>query len=57
VTLESAKKKNATDGAIRRASRGAFFFVWTLIALGVTGLFSVILAAYGLRSLQRDVRH
>jgi hypothetical protein len=24
---------------------GEFFFVWTLIALGVTGLFSVILSA------------
>jgi hypothetical protein len=32
-------------------SSGAFFFVWTLIALGVTGLFSVILAARGLWSL------
>jgi hypothetical protein len=26
---------------------GAFFFVWTLIALGVTALFSVILSARG----------
>jgi len=34
-------------------SSGAFFFVWTLIALGVTALFSVILSARGLRSLQR----
>jgi hypothetical protein len=33
-------------------SNGAFFFVWTLIALGVTALFSVILSACGLRSLQ-----
>ena len=32
---------------------GAFFFVWTLIALGVTGLFSAILSARGLWSLQR----
>ena len=32
-------------------SSGAFFFVWTLIALGVTGLFSVILSARGLWSL------
>jgi hypothetical protein len=31
---------------------GAFFFVWTLIALGVTALFSVILAARGLWSPQ-----
>jgi hypothetical protein len=34
-------------------SSGGFFFVWTLIALGVTGLFSVILSAHGLWSLQR----
>ena len=32
-------------------SSGAFFFIWTLIALGVTGLFSVILSACGLWSL------
>ena len=29
-------------------SNGAFFFVWTLIALTVTALFSVILSARGL---------
>lgn len=27
---------------------GAFFFVWTLLAIGVTSLFSVVLAARGL---------
>jgi len=32
-------------------SSGHFFFVWVLIAIGVTGLFSVILAARGLWSL------
>jgi hypothetical protein len=32
-------------------SSGAFFFVWTLIALGVTGLFSLILSARGLWNL------
>ncbi|HEX8748526.1 MAG TPA: hypothetical protein VF717_15250 [Pyrinomonadaceae bacterium] len=32
-------------------SSGGFFFVWTLIALGVTALFSVILSARGLWSL------
>jgi hypothetical protein len=31
---------------------GAFFFVWTLIALGVTAVFSVILSARGLWSPQ-----
>ena len=33
---------------------GAFFFAWTLIALGVTAAFSVILSARGLWSLRRD---
>ena len=33
-------------------SGGGFFFVWTLIALSVTALFSVILSACGLWSLQ-----
>jgi hypothetical protein len=32
---------------------GAFFFVWALIALGVTSLFSVILAVQGLWRLRR----
>ncbi len=35
-------------------SSGVFFWVWTLIALGVTGIFSVILSARGLWSLQRS---
>ena len=30
---------------------GGFFFIWTLLALGVTALFSVILSARGLWSL------
>ena len=34
-------------------SSGGFFFVWTLIALGVTALFSLILSARGLWSLRR----
>ncbi|HEV7684132.1 MAG TPA: hypothetical protein VGO68_18520 [Pyrinomonadaceae bacterium] len=32
-------------------SSGHLFFVWTLIAIGVTGLFSVLLATRGLWSL------
>jgi hypothetical protein len=32
-------------------SSGHFFFVWTLIAIGVTGLFSAILSARGLWGL------
>jgi hypothetical protein len=34
-------------------SSGVFFWVWTLIALGVTAIFSVILSARGLWRLQR----
>src|SRR5215469_14478081 len=34
-------------GTIAKSS-GAFFFIWTLLALGVTALFSVILSARGL---------
>jgi hypothetical protein len=34
-------------------SGGAFFFAWTLLALGVTAIFSVILSVRGLRSPQR----
>jgi hypothetical protein len=33
---------------------GAFFFVWTLIAIGVTSLFSVVLVVHGLWSLRRE---
>ena len=40
------------DGNIAKSS-GAFFFVWTLIALGVTALFSVILSVRGFWGLQR----
>ena len=34
-------------------SSGGFFFIWTLIAIGVTGLFSAILSAHGLWRLRR----
>lgn len=37
-------------GEIAKSS-GAFLFIWTLIALGVTALFSVILSVRGLWSL------
>jgi len=39
-------------GAIPRSS-GAFLFIWTILALGVTAVFSVILSVRGLWSLQR----
>ena len=32
---------------------GAFFFVWTLIAIGVTALFSVVLSVHGLWTMRR----
>ena len=41
--------KGAGLGAqIAKAPGGGFFFVWTIIALGVTALFSVLLSARGL---------
>ena len=44
-------------GAIARGeiaqSSGAFFFVWTLIALGLTALFSVVVSARELWRLRR----
>ncbi len=39
-------------GALAK-SDGAFLFIWTLIALGVTGTFAAILAVRGLRSQPR----
>ena len=52
--------KGAGVGGMIAKSSGAFFFIWTLIALGVTALFSVILSARGLwEHLPRrtDVQH
>jgi hypothetical protein len=40
-------KGAGVGGAIAKSS-GAFFFIWTLLALGVTALFSVILSGRGL---------
>ncbi len=40
-------KGAGVGGAITKSS-GAFFFIWTLLALGVTALFSVILCVSGL---------
>lgn len=37
-------------------SNGAFFFVWTLLALGVCAVFSAILSAHGLWKLRRPNR-
>ena len=40
--------KGAGVGGAIAKSNGGFFFIWTLLALGVTALFSVILSARGL---------
>ncbi len=44
-------RSGGVTGGIK--SGGAVFFAWTLLALGVTAIFSVILSARGLRGLQR----
>ena len=46
-----------TVGGLRSAGRG-FYFVWTLLALGASGVFSVALSARGLWSMpwRRAVR-
>ncbi|HXU30804.1 MAG TPA: hypothetical protein VN851_09535 [Thermoanaerobaculia bacterium] len=46
---------NATGGVVGHEiakSAGAFFWVWTLLALGVCAVFSAILSAQGLWKLQ-----
>lgn len=45
-------KGAGVGGAIAKSS-GGLLFIWTLIALGVTGTLSVILAARGLWTLRR----
>ena len=44
--------KGVVGGRIAGSS-GALFFVWTLLAVGVTAVFSVILSARGLWNLRR----
>jgi hypothetical protein len=46
------KGRGLVGGDIANSS-GVFFWVWTLLALEVTALFSVILSARGLWSLRR----
>jgi len=47
--------KGVVGGRIAGSS-GAFFFAWTLLALGVTAVFSVILSARGLWNLRKASR-
>ena len=53
VPLAHMRGKGVGVSSSLANSSGHFFFVWTLIAIGVTGLFSVILSARGLWSLRR----
>jgi hypothetical protein len=48
LVLPVIHMKGAGVGGAIAKSNGAFFFIWTLLALGVTALFSVILSARGL---------
>ena len=48
--------KGVGVGSSITQSNGGFFFIWTILALGVTALFSHILAARGLWSLRRGQR-
>jgi hypothetical protein len=49
--------KGAGLGAAVAQSSGAFFFIWTLLALGVTALFSVLLSARGLWERRTTAQH
>jgi hypothetical protein len=49
VSVAHMRGAGLVGGRIANSS-GAFFFVWPLIALGVTALFSIVLSARGLWS-------
>jgi hypothetical protein len=53
VPVIHMKGRGVGVGSSIAHSSGAFFFVWTLIAIGVTALFSVILSTRGLWNLRR----
>jgi hypothetical protein len=52
-TVHISRVGGLPAGALAQSS-GAFFFVWTLLALAVTSIFSAILSAYGLWNLRRS---
>ncbi len=56
VPVIHMRGKGVGAGSRIADSSGAFFFVWTLIAIGVTALFSVILSVRGLWSLRARSR-
>jgi hypothetical protein len=49
--MPAVHMRGARYAAISGSGSG-FFFVWTLFALGVTGIFSLILSVRGLWSLR-----
>jgi hypothetical protein len=55
VPLAHMRGKGVGVASRLAGSSGHFFFVWILIAIGVTGLFSVLLATRGLWSLRRSI--
>jgi hypothetical protein len=57
VVVPVIHMKGAGVGGAIAASNGAFFFIWTLLALGVTALFSVILSARGLLTRRTAEHH
>jgi hypothetical protein len=52
VSMAHMRGAGLVGGRIANSS-GIFFWVWTLLALGVTSIFSLILSARGLWSLRR----
>ena len=52
VPVIHMKGKGVGIGSSIASSTGGFFFIWTLIAIGVTALFSVILSLHGLWRLR-----
>jgi len=55
VPAAHMRRAGLVGGRIANSS-GIFFWVWTLITLGVTAIFSVILSARGLWSMRKRSR-
>ena len=55
VPLAHMRGKGVGVASRLAGSSGHFFFVWILFAIGVTGLFSVLLATRKLWSLRRSI--
>ena len=51
--VHASRAGGIAAGALAQSS-GTFFFVWTLLALAVTSVFSAALSAYGLWDLRRS---